>query len=963
MEPGLWKKIEELYNEALEREPAQRAAFLTEAAGGDLTLKAEVESLLLHREQRGGFLDTVSMKMIAPALTELSAQADEDQKAELVSGTMLSGKYRILGILGSGGVGVVYKAEDTVLRRLVALKFLLAEYVRQPEFRERFMVEARAAAALNHANICTLYEIGESEGRLFLAMEYLEGQTLAEVIPGPPLKLNRILDLSIQIADALEAAHARGIVHRDIKPANIFVTTGGHAKIMDFGLAKQLQKNIPRAAVHPGMRTATMSDELITTPGMALGTVAYMSPEQARGEDLDARTDLFSFGVVLYEMATGVSPFRGNTKAMVFDAILNHTPASPLQLRPDLPLQFEPIITAALEKDREVRCQSAAEMQAGLKRLKRDSGSERRAAPGTAASKARSGAWRWIAIAAVIVLAVAAASILYRRSRPLPFERMEITRLTDSGKASAAAISPDGKYVAHVIADGGKSSLWLRHVATQSNVQIIPPAEGSIITPKFSRDGNSLGYGFVAGGQSSISLYTVPFLGGNPRKLIDLEAISGGSLSPDEKCLALTKAKGSLSESELYIINIDGTDERQIAVRKFPEVIRGTAWSPDGKTIAYGVMSYKGGFSTSLEAIAVEGGEARRIGSHTWRFLGDLRWLPDGRGLIAEIAEQLDKDQVWYISYPQGNARRITNDLNSYSNLSLNGDAGTLVAIQQESIAHIWLVPIGDPASARQITKGHQTGTYSSLGWTPDGKLIFGTWDSEIRNNKLWITAIDGSPPRQIMSEGGAMSTAVCGDGRHIVYLSYRAGSPHIWRSKLDGSDARQLTNGAGEFLPSCSPDGTWLTYGSIDPKSVGVWRMSIDGGNPVRLWERYGGSLISPDGEWVKIIDTSYVPQKVVIIPAAGGKAVRTAEVNPEWGMPLQWTPDGSGFLYSKSVNGVSNVWQRNMDGGEAKQLTRFDDELMSERVAMSPEGKNLAMVRYSTSSDVVMIKDLNVR
>jgi eukaryotic-like serine/threonine-protein kinase len=518
-----------------------------------------------------------------------------------------------------------------------------------------------------------------------------------------------------------------------------------------------------------------------------------------------------------------------------------------------------------------------------------------------------------------------------------------------------AAISPDGKYVVHAITDMGKSSLWLRHAATGSNVQILPPAEGNFGAMKFSRDGNSLYYEFYTG-KPPVSLYKMPVLGGNSTKLIELAGnVTSGNLSPDEKRLVLTRNKGP--ESVLLTVNIDGSDERQLVTRKFPEVVAGASLSPDGKTFSCLVISYRGGFSYSLEALPAEGGPARRLGSRTWPSISPGVWLPNSRGLINIAGDQLDASQIWFISYPEGEARRITNDLNRYSGLSLNGDASALVSVQGESTSHIWVVPVGDPTRARQITKGRQNGV-GGLAWTSDDKIIYGA------SAQLWITATDGTPPRQLTAEVKIIGTPdVCGDNRHLVYLSYRAGTPHIWRSNLDGNDWQQLTNGAGEFQPSCSPDGSWLTYGTMDPKGAGIWRMPIDGGNPIRIWEKYGRGQISPDGKWILIQDfSSGMNAKYLIIPATGGQPVKTFDRDPELGLPVGWAADSRALLYVKTGSDVSNIWQKSLDNGEAKQLTRFDSQQIG-WLAMSRDGKKLAVVRGSSTSDVVLIKDLNAR
>jgi WD40 repeat protein len=467
----------------------------------------------------------------------------------------------------------------------------------------RFQREAKAASSLNHPNICTIHEIDEADGRTFIAMELLEGQTLRHRIAGKPLEIETVLDLGIQIADALDAAHSKGIVHRDIKPANIFVTNRGQAKILDFGLAKVSLKPESVAMSAPTIE----SGEHLTSPGSALGTVAYMSPEQVRGKELDPRTDLFSFGVVLYEMCTGTLPFRGDTTGAMFDSILNRAPVAPVRLNPDVPLQLEQVINKALEKDRDIRCQSAAELRADLKRLKRDTESSRVTAVGAAVLPVGQKRNLWLEVGALLVaLAGISWGVYYWLApRVVPFQKSEKARLTANGKVTMAAISPDGRYVAYVTGGGlftrGRQTLWVRQVGTGSDVQIVPPADLRYGGLTFSRDGDFL---YVTQSESKDSspgvLYKIPVLGGTKKRLIGDVADNpfGGSvtLSPDGKRVAFSRKSKARNETALMVANEDGSGEKQLDVRKSPNGFFGVvAWSPNGKTIATAVDNTEAG--------------------------------------------------------------------------------------------------------------------------------------------------------------------------------------------------------------------------------------------------------------------------------------------------------------------------------------------------------------------------------
>ncbi len=991
-----WQEVKEILYPALEMAEAERSSFLDEKCGGDDKLRQEIESLIAAHSRAADQFESPAVEIIAAVV---SSKPDDS----LVGKSL--GHYEIIEKIGAGGMGEVYLALDTGLNRKVALKFLPTFFTQDSERLRRFQQEARAASALNHPNILTIHEVGHLDSAHYIATEFVEGESLRDHIGRGSLKITDALDIATQVASALATAHEVGIIHRDIKPENIMLRQDGIVKVVDFGLAKLTAQPTNQS------EASTMVN---TGDGIVMGTAQYMSPEQARGVKVDARTDIWSLGCVLYEMVAGRSPFAESTPGDTIVSILEREPPLLERFVGNVPREQQRIITKALAKDREKRYQSVKDLLIDLRTLRDELEFKAKLelsvqpAPSAGVTTGQQQAvddthepttrttelispfptssaeyivgqikrhGKRITVATVAIMAVLAAVgfggiQLYKsywqidpsRQPATPLQTMKITRLTSTGKASHAVISPDGRYVVHVTTQEGQQHLRVRQVNTNSDVQKLPPADVRYTGLTFSPDGDFIFYVVSETNNRQTTLYQVPVVGGTPRKLIS-NVGSAVTFSPDGKRLAFIRHFVEQGEHALMVANADGSGERNLAVRKFPNFFTTVSWSPDGNTIACGAGSHVPVYNTHVVELPADGGPEKPIPSQAWSNMGQVGWLRDGSGLILDASEEasanFDFSQIWYLSRTGGDIRRITNDLNSYSGVSLTSDSSRLVTVQSETISNVWLLPNGDTNRAAQLTGGlSKRDGKDGLVWTPDGKIVYVSKASG--NDDVWMMNADGSGQTQRTSNSGInLHPAVSPDGRFIVFTSTRDGAKHIWRIDIDGTNPKQLTSGGGEDHAEFSLDGNWVVY-TLNAGKPTLWRVSIEGGAPSLMSEMSLSSpAMSPDGKLIAAVywdDQPNAPAKIAVIPFEGGEPPKIFDSpGPSWAN-IRWMPDGNALAYVVTSGGVSNIWIQPLAGGAPRRSTDFKTDQIF-WFNWSGDGKQLICARGVENSDVVLI------
>jgi eukaryotic-like serine/threonine-protein kinase len=886
-------------------------------------------------------------------------------------GTRL-GAYEIVSLLGVGGMGEVYRARDPRLQREIALKVLPDIAAADPERRERFRREALSVAALNHPHIVTIHSVEEADSSLFLTMELVSGRSLADALQPGGLPLAHLLTIGIAIADAMAAAHQNGITHRDLKPANIMLGEGaqaGRVKVLDFGLARAIESGA--GSSESGTENApTITSPARTQQGVILGTVAYMSPEQAEGRAVDARSDLFSLGVVLYEMATGQRPFHGETNLSILSSILRDTPRSVTEINAALPRDFERIVRRALAKDPERRYQDARDLRHDLEDLKAllDSG-ELTSVPTDGQTVVGRNRSRKLAVAAgALLLGAAAFLVVTLRDDAIPtspeppstvpsLADFQITQLTTSGTAERPTISPDGRYVAYVQHDGDNYSLWLRQTTTTSNVQIVPPQPGvTLLGATFTPDGTSIDFVRQASGAPA-EVWRVPFLGGAP-KLFVADVTSPISWAPDGRRIAYfrTRFTPTLS-SQLMVAAADGGQERQLAsdVPAEPWISLAApwrpsfppAWSPDGRLIAVAATTLTSGGRGRVIFVDSENGSARGVAVPNGITSG-LSWL-DGESLVLNQPPQFGSpNQLFRLTYPAGPLSRLTNDPNDYIGASLSGDGRGLVTARRDARMDVWVGDGGGTTGTEVVRRAPIQGQrLARLAWSGN-QLLYGTVVSG-RPAILRVT------PGQDTSEEvmlDALAPGVTSDGRTIVFVSSSTDSTlDLWKAEANGRRVARLVASVTAEQVVVTPDERAVIYISIVGGTVSIWMVPIDGGTPTKLADG-GSASVSPDGGSMAFADS----RTSLIVCALPGCTSRRTIGSAPFRERLSWTPDGRSVAYVREAN----IWVQPLGGGPPRQLTRSADRRPIGFFAWSKDGKRLAITRTTETNDIVLLRGL---
>jgi eukaryotic-like serine/threonine-protein kinase len=937
-------RIDALVHSALTIDPRERASFLCEACQ-DEDVREEVTKTL-HRLSA-----MESPRPATPSDLPKSSAIDPDKRCG-----QMYGVYRILRRIGSGGMGEVYLAADTRLERQVALKFLSARTTADELNLRRFQFEARTASALNHPNILTIFDVGKFDGDHYIASEFVDGVTLRTRLKSGPMDVTEAVETVTQIASALVAAHSAGVIHRDLKPTNIMIRPDGYVKVIDFGLAKSIFGN-----------SEMSREEAFTRPGTMVGTVDYMSPEQASGEAADPRTDIWSLGVLFYEMLAGRRPFEGRTEYHVIIQILEGAPA-PLQAAGTLPAAVEEVIHRCLQKDRDRRYATSLELLAGLREARRALN-----LPSTSRQKAgrkmpafpRRPLWFGLALLAVI----AGVSGWWWEARgkeylfgPEPFDISEVRQVTYNGQISLAAISPDGTYLAYVTGPWRHESVWVKRIDSPNEALRLPASEVEYQGLTFSNDNQDI-Y-FVSRSNEYGKLFRIPVTGGEPQ--LTAKDVDGPvAIDPDGGEIAFVRNARDVRGMPTLIVRRGGPGAHEAVVRAISGMVgRRLAWSPSGRTIAAFLYPPADGHTPFTLNIVKPASDRlmRSIAIPGWRAASQPVWMSNGYDLIVPSAlasETNEQLQLREVSSLTGRTRDVTNDIYGYKGASLTADGNHLLTVRVDRRTTFWIGPRSDLRNGRSISG--DSGRYETVNWGDDGKLVA----QANRGNGVHIWQIDpahGRPTRLTAGASTDRDPVWIPRQRSVIFVSDRDGSPGLWRFDPETDSYSLLARDPGYIeSPACLPDGKSVIYTGWRNNEPSIWMASTTAGisGTKLLISGARHAVVSPDGRRIAL--------EVVDKTGASGWRVAIYDLNTQAliedlpGIPpgsrMQWYPDGQALNYVVTDDqGTSNIWLQPLDGAPAKPITYFQESEIFD-YNWSPDTRNLLCLRGRTWSDAYLL------